>query len=93
MREPDSQLTGRVGRASREEISAFLGEPEVKDSIGQSEVWIYQFQDAGASGRIPAPLQEIINYFDEVIMTFDGGGILQKYTLVLFGHGSKKGRK
>jgi len=93
VRDLDLQLSGRLGKAKREEVTALLGEPEVKDVIGQLEIWVYQFRGTGAGGRVSPALKEIANYYDELILTFDGNGILQKYTLALLGAGSKKNRR
>jgi outer membrane protein assembly factor BamE (lipoprotein component of BamABCDE complex) len=92
VKELDAQLFSRVGKASREDITAFLGEPEVKDRIGDVEVWIYQFTSV-SKGGITAFLKAAATHYDELIMTFDGNGVLQKYTAVIRGQKGSKGRK
>jgi outer membrane protein assembly factor BamE (lipoprotein component of BamABCDE complex) len=92
VRDLDLRLSGLVGKAHRQEIIALLGEPGTVDDIGQVEVWVYQFSGTGSKKRVPDEVKEVINYCDELIMTFDSRGVLQKYTLALMGQGSKKGR-
>ncbi|HXX92385.1 MAG TPA: hypothetical protein VEN81_02050, partial [Planctomycetota bacterium] len=87
----DAQLTTQVGIAKREDILALLGEPDVKDSIGDLEVWIYRFESP-RKGGITAMFKAAAPHFDEILMTFSPEGILQKYTAILRGQ-KGKGKK
>ncbi|HLY12519.1 MAG TPA: outer membrane protein assembly factor BamE [Planctomycetota bacterium] len=86
----DAELYRRLGTATQSDIQALMGEPTVRDLIGEAEVWVYQY---GSDDRAIKPEVKLVApKHDELILSFDRGGTLQKYTVVAEGRSSQRQR-
>ena len=79
----DRELSGRLGTAKKADIQALMGEPAVRDLIGDSEVWVYQY---GSDDRdIQPEMKMVAPKHDELLLKFSPEGILQRYSVIIEG--------
>jgi hypothetical protein len=70
-------LQSAQGRATPEEVKQRLGPPALTRSTEEGEsVWVYQVREQQPGSRITAPG----TWCDEYVLTFDGQGILRRWT-------------
>jgi outer membrane protein assembly factor BamE (lipoprotein component of BamABCDE complex) len=90
VRELDAELAVRLGKSTQRDILALMGEPTARDLLGEVEVWGYQY---GSDDRDISPEYKVVApKHDELILSFDPGGTLQKYTVILEGRSSQRQR-
>jgi outer membrane protein assembly factor BamE (lipoprotein component of BamABCDE complex) len=91
--EADAQLARRLGTANRGDVLQLLGKPTREDLIGDLEVWVYLY-DASGSNRQQKPEMEVVEpVHDELILTFDGNGTLQRYQVVIEGRNRRERKR
>jgi len=84
----DAALSVRLGKASEEDVLRLMGDPTSRELIGETEVWLYQY---GKDDRpIPPELKTVAPQHDELILSFDHAGRLQRYTVILEGRSTKR---
>jgi outer membrane protein assembly factor BamE (lipoprotein component of BamABCDE complex) len=88
----DAQLAGRLGRAKRGDVLALLGRPTAEDHVGDLEVWVYQYEASGAKRKEKPEMEVVAPVHDELILTFDADGILQRYQVVVEGRRTRRER-
>jgi outer membrane protein assembly factor BamE (lipoprotein component of BamABCDE complex) len=88
----DKELSVRLGRAKKAEIQELMGEPQTRDLLGDSEVWLYQFDNSEKPGKGRPEVHYVAPDHDELILSFDGDGVLQKYNVVMEGRSTKRGK-
>lgn len=81
----DAELAGRLGRAKQADILTLMGEPQIRDRIGEAEVWVYQYKGTDDKDRARPEVRMVAPEHDELILSFDREGVLQKYNLVVEG--------
>jgi hypothetical protein len=65
------------GRVTQEGIRERLGPPAViKSASAGDSIWVYQIREEQAGSRMTAPGM----WCDEYVLTFDGQGILRRWT-------------
>jgi hypothetical protein len=88
--ELDQALSIRLGKASQADIFLLMGEPTSRELIGEAEVWLYQY---GTDDRpIKPELKVVAPMHDELILSFDRGRMLHRYTVIIEGHAMKRER-
>ncbi len=86
----DQELFGRLGKANQADVEALLGPPTVRDPLGNSEVWVYQF---GSDDRPIRPeYKAVAPKHDELILSFDAAGVLQRYSVIAEGKTTERRR-
>jgi outer membrane protein assembly factor BamE (lipoprotein component of BamABCDE complex) len=86
----DAALSVRLGKANHADILQLMGDPTARELIGEAEVWLYQF---GSDDRpIKPELKVVAPKHDELILSFDREGRLQRYTVVIEGRSTKRER-
>jgi len=90
--ELDAKLAGRLGHAQRGEILDLMGEPTALDRIGDLEVWVYQYEVSGAKRSQKSEVTRVAPVHDELLLTFDQGGTLQRYQAVIEGRTTRRER-
>jgi len=88
--ELDAQLSGRLGRARQADVLELMGEPTAVDRIGEIEVWVYQYEVSGGTMHRKPDLDVVAPVHDELLLTFDQAGILQKYQAIIEGRSSRR---
>ena len=89
----DAQLSTRLGKAKQPEIHELLGEPQVRDLIGDFEVWVYQFENTGEPVRGRPEVAMVAPDHDEIMINFDREGTMQSYHVIIEGRKSRRSRK
>ena len=73
-------------RANQEEVKARLGPPaQIKPATAGESTWVYQIRQEQSGSRMTAPGM----WCDEYVLTFDGQGILRRWTHETHFHGGE----
>lgn len=88
----DQELSLRLGRAKKADILDLLGEPQVRDLLGDAEVWVYQYDNSDKAGKGRPEVKLVAPDHDELMLSFDREGVLQKYNVIMEGRTTKRGR-
>ena len=79
-------LRGAQGRATQEEVRERFGPPAlIKAAPAGESTWVYQIRQEQSGSRMTAPGM----WCDEYVLTFDGQGILRRWTHETHFHGGE----